>query len=109
MTSDTVQVYHGTSKKSLAEFDKQGYVPEGTYWGTYAVARSYAEAYGDNGVVLVTKLHGRCVFKANMTLANQYFDDGELESLPDENDAEFSLKEYDSVIAGEAIFDYEVL
>ena len=40
-----------------------------------------------------------------MTLANQYFDDGELESLPDENDAEFSvnypcLKAEDSSLAG---------
>ena len=101
-------VYHGTSKGSLKEFEQMGYVPEGTYWGGQNLAIQYAESFGKDAVVLRTKLHGRCAFKANMALANQYYHDGELDVLPDEDDVDFSMREYESVVAGEAVFDYEV-
>jgi hypothetical protein len=104
-----MKVYHGTSVKSLAEFEKLGFVPEGTYWGTLAKAQEYAASYSKDGVILATELEGRCTFKANMTLANQYFEDGELEELPDEDDVRLSLEEYDSVIAGEDVVDFEIV
>ena len=100
-------LYHGTSKKSLKAIEREG-VMSPSYWtNDFEMAKGYASSFGD-GVVLMCDSR-RYDFKANMQVAQCLLDEGEIESLPNEDDLQHSLAFLEGIVCQENISDFEVV
>lgn len=85
-----MKLYHGTSSENLGSMMEDG-VDSPSYWGTRRQAEAYAASYGANGVLLEAELDTEDL-KASIYVAQAMYDDGDIDTIPDEDDLAYSLQ-----------------
>lgn len=105
-----IWVYHGTGPDAFADIEEEGVDPDSYWAGNFEQAKSYADSFGDAGVVLACRI-GDYDFEANRLVAQFLHQQDELEEseIPDERELAYSLELFEGIICRDRIFRYEVV
>ena len=102
-----MKLFHGTTKENLKSIELDG-VASPSYWGTESLAQNYANSFGNDGVVLVAAID-ESALEINKLVAEQLYENGDIEEIPDENDLTFSLQWLEGVVCTTPVFHAKVL
>lgn len=101
-----MKLFHGTTKENLTSIQSEG-VSSPSYWGTEIMAREYANSFGDEGVVLVAEID-ESDLEINQLVADQLYEEGEIDEMPDECDLQHSLEYLEGLVCTTTVFHAEI-